>query len=343
MNNFLPVSLSLFFALLSLVSCGTSSSGDNETIQRSETTFDDSIDGSTIDGLYMAKFETLNPHINGTIPGSLTLNRSGDRLLTFVRLFAGKTRARHHQGIYLGRRCPNLQDDKNGDGIIDILEAKEVTGNMIIPLDGNLNSQSAGKNIYPRGDLSGYYHYERVSSFRSLFSDLKDSDTDLEDGITKLGANDLFGFLGRVIIVQGVSEDTELPESVATNGDLKAYESLPITCGTIGKNGPPPGVSYSDVIPGPIADVNEDQDRPAPGPIQFPGRRIIVDTTGGTTGEGDSTTGGTTGSTTGGTTGEGESTTGGTAGTTTGGSTGEGESTTGTTTSSTTGGNFFSI
>ena len=341
MNNFLPVSLSLFFALLSLVSCGTSSSGDNETIQRSETTFDDSIDGSTIDGLYMAKFETLNPHINGTIPGSLTLNRSGDRLLTFVRLFAGKARARHQQGIYLGRRCPSLQDDKNGDGIIDIAEARAVSGSMIIPLDANLNSQWAGKNIYPRADLSGYYHYERVSSFQSLFSDLKDTDTNLEDGVSKLGSKDVFGFFGRVIIVQGVTEDTELPESVATEGNLKAYESLPITCGIIGKNGPPPVVSYSEEIPGPIADVNEGQDQPAPGPIQFPGRRIIVDTTGGTTGEGGSTTGGTTGETTGGTTGEGGSTTGGTTGETTGGTTAEGGSTTSGTTGETTGGTFF--
>ena len=340
MNNLLIIIISLLFILSSFVSCGTSKSGDQETAEISQTTLEDSIDGSKIDGLYMAKFETLNPHINGTLPGSLTLNRSGDRLLTYVRLFAGKTRAKHQQGIYLGRRCPTLLDDKNGDGILDITEARAVAGSMIIPLDGNLNTQSAGKNIYPRGDLSGYYHYERISSFNSLFNDLRGTDSNLEDGIAKLGTNDLFGFLGRVIIVQGVTEDTELPESVATEGDLTSYESLPITCGIIGKNGPPPGSSYNDEIPGPVADVTEGQDQPAPGPIQFPGRRIIVDTTGGSTGESGSTTGGSTGetgSTTGGSTGE--------TGSTTGGSTGETGSTTGDSTGDstgeTTGGAFF--
>jgi hypothetical protein len=37
---------------------------------------------------------------------------------------------------------------------------------------------------------------------------------------------------------------------------------------------PPPGTIYNGQTPGPIADVDENQDVPAEGPIRFPGRRI---------------------------------------------------------------------
>ena len=63
-------------------SCGKSSSQSKPPEVVSET-----LDQSPFDGLYLAKFETLNPHINGTIPGSLTLLRQEDKLMVFVRIY----------------------------------------------------------------------------------------------------------------------------------------------------------------------------------------------------------------------------------------------------------------
>ena len=328
-------------------SCGKSKSGS--AVQRDA--YPDT-DESAIDGQYRATFETLNPHINGTIPGSLTLDRKDDRLITFVRLFAGGPRAWHQQGVYMGRRCPTMGDDKNGDGIIDIVEAMQVVGKMIIPLDSNMNTQASGRGLYPLGDLSGYYHYERVSSFRRLFDDLRSEDLDTEDHITKLGPDEKFSFERRVVMVQGVVEETVLPETVAGLGKRQPFQTLPITCGIINKVTTKPGTSNTDEIPGPVGPVIEGQDQPAPGEETAGGTGggTVAGTTGtnedetgevgdhgGSTGGGHTTGGSTTGgSTTGGTT-TGETTTGGTTtgGTTTGGTTTGGTTTGGTTTGGT--------
>ncbi len=308
----LSTHLLISMTMLSLLgSCGKATS-DGSGIQEAEAP--GSLDGSTIDGTYMAKFETLNPHVNGTIPGSLTLFRKDDRLMTYVRLFAGGPQAWHQQGIYMGRRCPNLNDDSNGDGFIDIDEGMKVFGKMIIPLDANMNSQAAGRNFYPLADLSGYYHYERIASFKRLFSDLYETDRDPDDHIVKLAEGEAFTFEGRVVVVQGVAETTALPETIAIQGKRRPFQTLPITCGIIKKINGEPGTLDTGTIPGPVAPVEEGQDRPAP-PEEDTGS-----TTGGTVsgttgtnetndgrtgdGEGNETSGESTGrSTTGGSTG----------------------------------------
>jgi hypothetical protein len=276
----------LFIMLFSTLtgSCGKSlSHSKNREIS-------ESVDQSPFDGLYLAKFETLNPHINGTIPGSLTLLRKEDRLMVFVRMFAGGIRAWHQQGIYYGKRCPKMSDDKNGDGIIDILEAMNIVGKMIVPLDANINSQFAGRNLFPLGDLAGYYHYERVASFNRLFEDLRSVDSDLEDHLGKLGPEENFSFEKRVIMVQGVTQDIVLPETVAGLGKRKPFQTLPVTCGIIHKVKSTPGTVYTGVIPGPVAEVDDGQDQPSSGGIIV--RGTVSDTSGETP---DETTGGTTG------------------------------------------------
>ena len=337
-----PILIAL--TLIPLISsCGKSESGNKV----SRAAFPDS-DESTIDGQYRATFETLNPHINGTIPGSLTFFRKEDRLITFVRLFAGQPKAWHQQGVYLGRRCPNLGDDTNRDGIIDIVEAMQVVGKMIIPLDSNMNTQASGRGLYPLGDLSGYYHYERVSSFRRLFDDLRSEDLDTDDHIAKLAPDEKFSFERRVVMVQGVVEETILPETVAGLGKRQPFQTLPITCGIIYKVTETPGTPNTDVIPGPVGEVIDGQDQPAPGeedPTGGSGGGTVAGTTGtndnepGEVGDpgssaGGATTGGTTsgGTTTGGTTTGGTTTGGTTTGGTTTGGTSTGEATTGGTT-----------
>lgn len=238
------------------------------------------------DGLYLAKFSTLNPQVNGTIPGSLTFSLDGDKLLTFVRLFAGKPSTWHQQGIYKGKRCPSLEDDLNLDGFIDIEEAMSVTGGMMIPIDGNLDSQEAGANFYPISDSSGYYHYERVASLKRIQKDLKDEDLDQTDHIVKLNPNEELILAGRVVLILGVSEDTLLPDTIVGLGKRKPYQVFPITCGIIQKLSASPGSPNGDVIPGPVAEIEEGQDHPDstyddlwPHPIPFPEEEDDEDTT----------------------------------------------------------------
>lgn len=256
---------------LLLASCGKSGGGGSSGAKENEETPAGSTnrtnlatDGSNIQGYYKATFITLNPQVNGTLPGSVTLYRKEDRLFAYLRLFAGHPKAWHQQKIYTGDRCPTQSDDKNNDGYIDIFEAEAVLGKVLIPLDADLGTQNSGRNFYPVGDLSGSYHYERVVNFQRFFNDLKAEDKDPDDNMVKLAADEPLDFEGKVIMIQGTAETVEYPETVRTTERHKAFQTLPIVCGIFEKADVTPGSAYSEDIPGPIADVVEGQDIPAP-------------------------------------------------------------------------------
>jgi len=247
-----------------LISCGAESEKEKGLSSQGKERENLAPDGSNIDGLYKATFTTLNPHVNGTIPGGVTIQRKGDRLFAYVRLFAGGPKVWHQQNIYMGERCPTLNDDLNKDGFIDILEAKQVLGPIIVPLDADVSSQSSGRRFFPVSDLSGSYSYERVTSFSRFFNDLQNEDRDIEDDVTKIGPNAGFSFSGKVVMIQGVAETVPLPESVATFGKNKAFKTLPIVCGIISSTDGSAGVAMTEGIPGPVAPVIDGQDTPAP-------------------------------------------------------------------------------
>jgi hypothetical protein len=352
MKNISLKAVSSLAVLSLLASCGggsgsgSSSSGSNERQMQEEAP----IDGSNIDGHYQAKFITLNPHVNGTVPGSANFLRQDDKLFAYVRLFAGYPKAWHQQFVYTGSRCPTANDDTNLDGFIDIAEAEAVVGKILIPMDSDISSQSSGRRFFPLGDLSGYYHYERITSFRRFLSDLQAPDPDPNDDMVKLPEGEGLRITGKVFMVLGVAETVMLPETVATKERRRAFQTLPVACGVFEKVTGTPGRPYVEgELEGPVAEVEPDQDRPAD---DIPTTTTGGTTTGGSTtgnndsddgdgpvsdGNGDTRTGSSTGgSTTGGST-TGGSTTGGstTGGSTTGGST-TGSSTSGDT--STTGG-----
>ena len=279
MKNFKLKVLSTVAALSLAVSCGkdsgSGSSGNSSGTRQAQEPAP--VDGSNIDGHYQAKFITMNPHVNGTIPGSANFQRKEDKLYVYVRLFAGGVKAWHMQHVYTGGRCPTMKDDSNGDGFLDIQEAEKVLGKILIPLDSNISSQSAGRRFFPLADLSGYYHYERITSFRRFLQDLQDEDRDPEDDLVKLAAGEGLRIAGKTVLIQGVVETVDLPETVASKGRHAAFQTLPVACGVFRKVDKEPGTPYvMDRIPGPIADVIEGQDRPADD--------VIPDTTGGTSG-----------------------------------------------------------
>lgn len=257
-------------AVLSLaVSCGDSEkskSGSSGSVEQDVQEEQEiiPIDGSNIEGLYKAKFVTLNSNVNGTLPGSATFFRKEDRWFAYLRLFAGMPKAWHMQNVYEGTRCPTANDDLNLDGFIDIIEAQAVLGKILIPLDADISSQNSGRNFYPLADLSGSYHYERVTSFKRFFNDLKSEDKNPDDQIRKLAPDEGLKLVGKAIMIQGVTEDIELPDTVQTLERRRPFQTLPIACGIYEKVETLPGDPYVEEIPGPVADVIEGQDQPAP-------------------------------------------------------------------------------
>ncbi len=258
MNNKSKFTILAVASLLLLISCGKSGDSSPSAQLRQEET-----EAVKLEGHYMAKFITLNPQVNGTLPGSASFYVEEDKLTAYLRLFAGGPQAWHRQALYSGSRCPTIADDTNGDGFIDVLEGEKVWGKIILPLDADISTQKAGQNFYPVGDLSGSYYYERFASLPRVLKDLRSEDPNPEDEIMKIGPNEPFNFEKKVVVVQGVVQSVSLPATVATSGRRLAFQTLPITCGVIWKVTWENGTVDDGNIPGPIAEVEEGQDVPS--------------------------------------------------------------------------------
>lgn len=223
------------------------------------------LDGSNIQGVYLATFKTLNPQVVGTIAGSAQFRRIDDSIWAFVRLFAGSPDTAHFQNVHSGSRCPTVpEDDKNADGYIDIKEALAVVGPVIIPLDADISSQLSGNSLWSKGFPNGSYEYMNDTSFVKFFADLKEADENTRDNIAKI-ANDVpFEVTGKVFMVQGVGKEKVLPASVASLPRYASIQTLPIACGVYLPAPMESGTPYEDVITGPVAPVEETVDQPAP-------------------------------------------------------------------------------
>lgn len=188
-----------------------------------------------IEGQYLAVFESLNPEITSKITGAFTFSReiAIDEIVGDVRITNAGANLIHAQNVRYGRRCPTIDDDLNQDGIIDAYEGELVYGKILIPLDGDLSSQSSHDGEFPVGDSFGNYIYARVAKFSSFIKDLRAPGEN--HAHQKLKADEPFEIEGRVVVVHGVDEASNLPETVRTVGRPNAYQSLPIACGSIQK------------------------------------------------------------------------------------------------------------
>jgi len=185
------------------------------------------LDGSNVDGAYHAEFITLNTGINGFLTPAAFVERKDDEFKVYVKMNKS-TQGWHQQDIYLGERCPTATDDTNGDGLIDVVEGKKAWGNIFIPLDGDINSQNEGQNLYP---TRSEYYYHRSASFSKIFSDLQSVDQDETDNIVKLGPNTGMAIENKVIVILGVNDSVFLPSTVATLNNLSPHNTFPIVCG----------------------------------------------------------------------------------------------------------------
>jgi hypothetical protein len=162
----------------------------------------------------------MNNQLSGFIPtGAAEIKITGDQV-DVKTLLDDDDIVIHKQSILMGKRCPVASDDKNKDGIIDIQEAMKASGNVLIPLDSDLNSAEEGKNIYPVG--SGFTYVESAS-LAKLESD------------TKQRTNQSLNLSGRVVIIHGVAATTVLPETVANRDGMTQQLSVPIACGILKK------------------------------------------------------------------------------------------------------------
>jgi hypothetical protein len=219
---------SCFFLIL-LNSCGVGPGPQFKNYEEANT------DGSSIEGIYTADLIPLNINLHLMKVGSVAIERYGDQITFGVHLKYGPAGITHKQGIYSGTRCPNIFDDTNKDAYIDFLEAQPAIGGLLIPLDGDINSQKEGNGRFPISAMDGKYTYQMSGSFDQLLTDLKNIDENLEDNIIKISPEEGFSLEGKILIVQSASEETVLPSTVAEADGTSKHKSLPFACAIIRK------------------------------------------------------------------------------------------------------------
>ena len=214
-----------FVSLLALVACGGSGGGGGNN----------SADGGQhqemqeTEGQYRAILRPLNNTLSGWIPnGKADIRISGDRV-EVKSWMDDSANVVHIQSIHAGFRCPRAEDDKNRDGVVDYAEAMAVAKPVLVPLDGNLNSQLDGMTIFPRGN----FNYFQKASLQNLMGDLTAADDNASDHVVKLAAGKTLDLAGRVVMVHGVVSTRPLPGSVGLISGLTPQASIPIACGVI--------------------------------------------------------------------------------------------------------------
>ncbi len=346
--------------LLQLASCGggggSSKSGGQSSSPRQLE--------SEAEGTYVATISTLNNGVGGPISGNVSISKEGGRLIAYARLNGGAPHTVHQQRVHVATSCPTASNDANGDGYVDAVESFNHVGKILFPLDADISSQERGSSIWPAGDMYGYYHWERATSYDRFISDLREPDLNEENEFAKLGPDGDLNLDGRVVIIHGAPETANLPDTVATRGRLRNFQTIPVACGVIRKVTVVPGEVEEDPSLGPVVGESvggsSGVDDGATVPVD--GQYRPGETSGGTTGNTNDAgndprnTGSTSGGTTGGNDDDDDdggfrwpwerprTTTGGngggTTGTTTGGTTSGGTTSGGTTGGETTGGDY---
>lgn len=235
----------IYATLTSLVlaaSCSKSGGGGSKAVEKNTT---EPLE-TELNGAYQAILAPLNKDVSGHLNGSLTLVREKDEMVIDVRLANGPASVLHSQSIHIGSRCPSEVDDLNGDGLIDGEEATNAYQEIIVPLDDDISSQRMGLGIFPVTDQYGNYFWSRSVSYEKFMNDLREEDINLTDDYVKLSENKSLSMVGKIVIIKGVPDTTNLPDTVSGRGRENKFQALPIACGVIKRLGPVPGKIDND-------------------------------------------------------------------------------------------------
>ncbi|MCC0058624.1 MAG: hypothetical protein H6886_05060 [Hyphomicrobiaceae bacterium] len=179
---------------------------------------------------YTAKLNGLNAGVVGSqATGEATFTIDGDQLTIVVNadgLPPNMMHLQHFHGFKDGSdaRCPDSAADKNGDGLIDLIETEAYAGTTMVPFHNEPATMEIPSDSYPKANADGSYRYEKVVSLKDLQAAFAE----------KFGTSDL-NLDRRVVFIHGIPADSKLPESAASLGAIPPQVTLPIACGEIEK------------------------------------------------------------------------------------------------------------
>jgi hypothetical protein len=189
------------------------------------------VNAASADATYRAELSSLNAEAIGSgASGEAIFTISGDQLT--IKVIAkgvppNMEHLQHFHGFSTGNgtsRCPTSRDDKNGDGIIDMVETEPVAGTTMVPFQDDPVGMAIVNDTYPKAGPDGSYSYEKTVSLKAQ-----------EAAFAKKFPGQRLDFARRVVFLHGVPPGTKLPASVASLDHIPAQVTLPIACGPIKK------------------------------------------------------------------------------------------------------------
>ncbi|NJN18202.1 MAG: DUF4397 domain-containing protein [Oscillochloris sp.] len=177
--------------------------------------------------IYAASLAPLNQSVNiQPATGYATVTESADAV-TFTTFATGVAPEMMHVQHYHGftdehaARCPTLDDDLNGDNIIDFSEALAVAGQVLVPLHADPLTLEHERASYPAANSNGFLDYQ-VTVDRDELEAALERNYDIENPDYATG----------LVMIHGVSPETPLPDTVQSSADMSAQMTLPVACGT---------------------------------------------------------------------------------------------------------------
>jgi len=172
-------------------------------------------------GKYVAVLSPVNGKVAPRAMGQVTISRMNDEFKTSIKVTGVAAGVAHVQALHMASACPGTKSDTNADGFVDASEA--ALGDMVIAFDNDLNSFLNGAETYPMANAAGSYRYNESASFQRMMDDIRNA------------GKQIVPVDGRVVVVYGIADATELPTTVSGHADHSAHSSLPVACGTLVK------------------------------------------------------------------------------------------------------------
>ena len=176
---------------------------------------------------YVAEISAINPQLTNSKVSGQAIFIIADGKLKITMVIKGLPPGMHlgHIHGFISDKaaiCPPPDADKNGDGIIDLVETEPYAGTTLIPFNADPVGLKIKSDTYSVADKDGLLTYEMTVPLDKLNAAIKK-----EYGINKLSLDH------RVIFIHGVPEKTSLPNTVKSLPGVPAYITVPIACGEI--------------------------------------------------------------------------------------------------------------
>lgn len=160
---------SLLLVIFFLTACGkkteNSSSSPNIAVQKQE---------ASPEGVYRVVLANTHPAAENA-SGAGTIRIDEEKIEVSLKMINLPKRTKLYQFINTAGECPKIEHDKNQDGVIDFEEMRKVAGEVLIPLDSDLTTQTEGLDGMPVSDGQGFYAYDEEASWEDFIQDLKRS------------------------------------------------------------------------------------------------------------------------------------------------------------------------